>query len=482
MMNNVAHISQALPGAGKTQAFIDHVADGELERGIVLALPTLKLVNDVHERLWGAGVDTIKITSETGSGTSHAVEMVLDDRREDDPLVLVVTHACLRLIDPMCLVGWNLVIDEVPDISNTGSLTIWKATFETFCEPYIDIDEGGLTTLKAGNKALFEKVSEEHSKDKFIVAASVFNALVDSDVDVYVKYQKAKGNYRMGCVGFHDYVECFRCADESHLLGHAVERSLLYLHLEASGFEFKESRYQPEFQSYKMSPTLVPLYKGDRFSKTVLLTNDKGEAKTTWESDVSGEKVIDNAMGHNGTASILTQVHSWCEYDFSDEHMIQTGFDARGLNTFTGVNRTLNLIHGNSSGIEDGLNSMMLGRMGIDEKRGKAAIHYSRCLEMMIQHICRTSIRTFEAQTVPTVHYVPNESMAEQIAEALKIDCEIDRSIMIDPPKRVTEAKANREAKKSQAKALLAEGKQKKEIAEFLGVTPRTITNWLKAS
>lgn len=479
-MNNVAHISQALPGAGKTQAFIDHVADGELERGIVLALPTLKLVNDVHERLWGAGVDAIKVTSETDSGTSHVIEMVLDDRREDDAIVLVVTHAGLRLINPVCLTGWSLVIDEVPDVSNTGSLTIGEATFQAVCEPFLDIADDGLATIKEGKKDRLEKMAREQKQVKFISAASAFNALGDIDIDVYVSHQKAKGSYLMECVGFHDYIECFHYADEAHLLGHAVERSLLYLHLEANGFVFKESRYQPEFQPYKLSPTLVPLYKGNKFSKTMLLTNKKGESKTVWESDVSGEKVIDNAMDHNGEESILTQVHSWCEYDFSAEHIIQTGFDARGLNTFTGVNRTLNLIHGNSSGVEDRLNSIMLERMGVDEERGKAAIRYSRCLEMMIQHICRTSIRMFEAQTVPTVHYVPNEAMAEQIAEALKIDCEIDRSIMIEPPR--TEAKANREAKKSQVKVLLAEGKQKKEIAEFLGVTPRTITNWLKAS
>lgn len=279
-MNNVAHISQALPGAGKTLAFIDHVAEGELEQGIVLALPTLKLVDDVYERLWGAGVDVVKVTSETDSGTSHAVEMLLDDRREDDPLVLVVTHAGLRLIDPRCLAGWNLIIDEVPDITNTGSLAIGEATFQTFCEPFLDIDDDGMATLTEGNKTLFEKVAREHNKASFVVAASAFNALVNDDVDVYVTHQKPKGNYLMGCVGFHDYIECFRCADEAHLLGHAVERSLLYLHLEANGFEFKESKYQPEFQSYKLSPTLVPLYRGNKFSKTMLLTNKKGEAKT----------------------------------------------------------------------------------------------------------------------------------------------------------------------------------------------------------
>lgn len=198
------YISQALPGAGKTQAFIDHVASGELEDHIALALPTLKLVNDVHERLMDAGVLALTVTSETVAGTARTIEQVLDDRDGLEPLVLVITHAALRTIDPLCLNGWKLVVDEVPDITNSGSTIIGENTFKAFWKPYIDIADDGLATIKEGHESLIDGVSQEHMRAKFTVTGSALNALHDSGVDVYIKHQKNQNNYLLGCVGYHD--------------------------------------------------------------------------------------------------------------------------------------------------------------------------------------------------------------------------------------------------------------------------------------
>lgn len=472
----VVYISEALPAVGKTERFIK---DASRDDYIVYALPTLKSVNEIRERFENEGFNVLEVTSRDHDGVASSIESVLEEREYIDPVVLLISHTSLRTIEPWYLEGWTLVIDEVPDISNIGNSVIEGHAFTLTLAPHVvvDVDTGRVTVREESRKTIRDAAKARMRAGAILSDAWV--ALDDDSVDVYIKYQHNKSNYQFNCVGYHDYVSAVDCAKETHILGHAVSRSLFYLHLEASGYKYEVSKFQPGHRPYNLTPVLVPIYKGNRISKSMMMTNKKGQIMDMWSEEVDGHDAIERVMKHNGKEDILIQTHKWCGYNFPD-HAEYAGFDARGLNGYSDYNRTLNLIHGNPSGVEDRLNTQMLSRMGIDETEGKEAIRYGRFLEVIIQHICRTSLRKFEKQEQRTVHYVPNEHAAYELEKLLKIKCDIDTKIMKSSPK--SSSKVEKERKKNLVWDMLADGRAKKDIADFLEVDPSTIRRWLKAS
>lgn len=474
--DKIAYISEALPAVGKTEGFIKNASRDD---HIVYALPTLKSVEEIRERFEKEGFSVLEVTSRDHDYVVSVIESVLRERECIDPVVLLICHNSLRAIKPCYLKGWALVIDEVPDISNIGNSVIEEHAFTLTLAPHVVVEE---TTGRVNVRKESRKTIRNAAKARLNIGAILSDAWValdDDSIDVYIKYQQKQGNYQFNSVGYHDYVPAVDCANETHILGHVVSRSLFYLHLAASGYKFDVSCFQPAHKPYNLPPVLVPIYKGNRISKSMMMTNKKGKIMDVWSEEVDGHDAIARVMDHNGETPILIQTHKWCGYQWP-EHAEHTGFDSRGLNVYSNYNRTLNLIHGNPSGVEDRLNTLMLHRLGVDEKEGKKAIWYGRFVELIIQHICRTSLRKFDVQEERTVHYVPNEQVANEIEKLLKIKCEIDPSIMKYPPESIS--KAGREKKKNLAMNMLAEGRASKDIADFLKVDTSTLRRWLKAA
>ncbi|OJA05260.1 helix-turn-helix domain-containing protein [Halomonas sp. QHL1] len=470
------YISDALPAVGKTEKFIKSASKND---HIVYALPTLKSLNEIRERLEKEKFNVLEVTSRDHFGVASVIGDLLKNREYIDPVVMLISHAGLRTIEPKHLKDWTLVIDEIPDISNISNSIIEENSYTLTLSSHILVDEDtGKVTVRNESKKTVRAAAKARMRVGSILP-DTWVALDDDSVDVYIKYQIKLKNYQFNCVGYYDYVTAVDYAKETHILGHAVSRTLFYLHLEASGYTFEESKFQPEPRPYNLTPVLVPIYSGDRISKAMLTTNTKQQVTYVWSDEVDGHEALVRVMEHNGENPILIQTHKWCGYKWPD-HAENIGFDARGLNGYQDFNRTINLIHGNSSGIEDRLYTLMLERMGIDEQVGKDAICYSRFFEMIIQHICRTSLRKFEGQAERTVHYLPNEHTAKEIEKLLKIKCEIDTSIMRSPP--LSDFQAGLEKKKNLAWGMLADGRAKKDIADFLDVDPSTLRRWLKAA
>lgn len=482
-MTDIVRVASGIPGSGKTESFISTISADE---DVLLVLPTKALTKDVVKRLRDKGIESYVINSDYyPAKVKNTVEDSLTELKYvQGGCVVIITHQTLTNIDPAVLNGWKVVVDEVPAISNTHQKGLGINLFKDSFDHLVTWNEDGVVQILDGKlHEVMVRKAEAGVDSAMSIQSLVFGALLKpkAEVCIDIKEEGSSLKYYIKVIDHHDYKSIIENSNEFHVMGNAVENSLFYKYIKANGFKTKLSEYTPAFREYNKTPTLVPLFKGDRFSKTMLHTRNDGTDSLTFDSDCLGYKAIQRALDYIGDNNVLVQVHTWVAFPFSDYDNVEvTPFDARGLNTYTSHNHTLNLAHGNPNTIEDQMNVRMLEMMGVDIAEGKAAIRYERSIESMVQHIARTSIRTFQDQEQATVHIIPTLADAKEIERALRKKCSIDSSIMIDVP--ATPNKAAKEVQINKAVDMLATGMKKKDIAAALSISRPTLNNWLKAA
>lgn len=486
-MNNTVYIAEALPGAGKSQGFINALDQQDyFKESVVLALPTKVLTKDIVKRLQDVGINAVVINSDTTKRVASHVELALLEREELGPVVLVITQETLKSIDPAYLDGWSLVMDEVSKVANNTMKLIGINAFAHYFEEFVDIDPvTSRAYIKAGLKREARNTYYDVVDDRGMATiANTLGALLKDDCEVYIKEvedKDGKAKWQVKAIDYHDYTKVFRFPKKVTLMGNGVTKSLMYKHLARAGYDFEVSEYSPAFKPYKLAPTLLPMFPGSRISATMMMTKPDGSVATEWSEDVLLHQALKRCMEYLDDVPTLAQVHSWCKFPFEDyPNVTVTPFDARGLNTYADHCHTINLIHGNADTNEDQMNTRMLERMDLDVDEGKEALRYERLQEMIVQHITRTQIRKFDGQESPTFHIVPNEAIAEEIGQALKTPYLIDRSLIMQP--YATKAMASKVVQIEEARKLKAQGLSNRQIAKELGVSAPTVGNWFKAA
>lgn len=474
-MNNAVHIANALPGAGKTQHFIDGVKRHDR---VLLAAPTIKLGNDIKDRLVSSGIATTILNSEsiTLGNVKDSIEKALQEI--DYGCVVIITHTALLSIDAARLQGWCVVIDEVPNINNCQSAAIGFSTFGDLFDSRVQVHEDGTVTMMEGMEHEIRERYPQAHRAKIYPSIVMFGGLIDPTAEITL--EKKDKEYIIMKSAYHDFSKIIEHSKELHVLGNAIERSLFYRLVIARGFLIEESRYQPDSKRYTMAPTIIPLFSGERISKTILLTRKDGTRSDTFDESCIGWSVLGNALDSLNGRPALVQIYDWAKtFPFDRYSNVEiTPFDARGLNGYSSHSTTVNFIHGNPDPLQGRMNRRMLELMKVDVVEGEKCIRYERYIEAMVQHIARTDIRNYELQESPTTHIVPCEGAALEIQEALKIACHIDTSLMVPTPQSASSL--SRSEKKRKALVMLKDGYSVSEVASLLGVTRQTIYNWMK--
>jgi hypothetical protein len=481
MKDKTIYIAEALPGAGKTEAFIKQL-DTDPYKRYLYAVPTKVLSKDVLKRIQAIDIQHVYvINSDTHKHVTEAVECAL---LEDDPKVLVITHKTLLDIDPCYLQDWHVVIDESPTVANNLTRDIGDHAYANFLEKFIEIDEGSTrASIKRGMSREARSTYADVATDKGMsTIASCLGALLRGRADVFISSfldkHTDKWKWKIRMIDYFDLSTIFEHARETHILGANVTKTLAYQHALSKGYDIQPSKFTPKRKGYKFASHIYPLIAGNKVSKTMLLTMPDGSVSEEWNDQVYGNIPIRNALDYANGEPILVQVHDWCKFPF-DEHpnALRIPFDARGLNTYSDVYHTLSLIHGNPSPIEDQNNSEMLVKMGVSSETGKAALRNERYRELIFQAATRSSIRTFKNDR-PTIHFVPTEESGLHLAFDLKGCSFVLKDLTREPP---ASAHSNKlEAKIANAKALSNEGLSARKIASMLGVSNSTVSLWLK--
>lgn len=485
-MTRKIHIAEALPGSGKTQAFIESLDADNFNQHIVLALPTKRLTSEVRGKLEDNSIPHLVINSDYAKRVAYTVQNTLEDIESLDPCVLIITHATLKQVPPESLIDWTLVIDEVPTVANNFCKPVGLHTYQSFLAPYIEVGEDSRATLKPERKLEARDIYYEVVEDKGLETIyKTLEALLKPNPEVYVESKEDLKDGRLKhyikAVDFHDFSEAFEACEEVHILGNGISKSVLYAHLVSQGFTIETSRFTPSKRTYAKTPTLLPLFSGSRMSKTLMLTMPDGSVADQWTEGCTGHLALERMIDYVGEEPVLVQTHSWCKFPFDLYPNIEViPFDARGINGYSSVAYTTSLIHGNPDTNEDHLNGLMFERMGMDVAKGKSALRYERYIEAMVQGLTRSNIRKFEEQEFPTYHIVPTEDAAREVEEALGINCIYDYSLAGKRPQTRTQSK--REQLQKKAKELSHQGMSARAIAKKLGKSNRTISSWLKAA
>lgn len=475
--NQPAYIVSCPMGSGKTASVIANMKE---DRNYLIAVPKIDLAESIAERIEdNTDLDVQEIHSSDGEygPVKDRIEQALSEGREGS--VVIVTHTSLLNIEPSYVAGWTVIVDEVPNIDNCRSKRMGYNNFKDSFGEYVIVGEDLMCSLESMYiMDIRERYAEAKRTDQEELVI-MYGGLLSETSEV--ELEDHDGTWLIKSQGYKDFSKIIDHADEFHVMGNGVEKTLFYLFLQAKGYEIKESIFTPVFNGYDLPPTLVPMVKGDKFSKEIMLTKEDGSVSKTFDKECFGWSILKEALEYHKNERVIVQVFKWMKeaFPFKDYPNVEvTEFDVRGLNEYRDYHRTVNLIHGNPTPIQGRMQERMFEMMGVDPEKAREAVRHERHIEPMAQHILRTDMRNIGNQKAVTITVVPTVEVAEEIEEILQIKCKIDKSIMREPPK--SKAKQAREELIKKAIELDMQGMSARAIAKELGKGNKTISNWLK--
>lgn len=474
---NDVYVVSAPMGSGKTAGVLESMTK---DTNYLFCVPKIALADSICNRAKEHNdLDVEAIHSKAGYGglVKDHIETALSEGRQGS--LVIITQASLLEIDPYYLDGWTVIVDEIPNIDTCKSKAIGYTNFDDLFKAYVHVDKDLMCHYEPLELKEIQSRLTEAKRTNQEEIVLMYGGLLDATTEVQL--EEHNGTWLIKHQGYLDYSNVIDGCDEFHIMGNGVEKTLFYLYLKAQGYRIKESPFTPAFNGYDMPPTLVPMVKGDRFSKQMMLTRDDGTESESFDKDCFGWKLLEEALEFHKNEHVLVQVFGWMKEAFPFKRYSNvevTEFDVRGMNDHRDYHRTVNLIHSNPSPIQGRMQERMFEMMGVDAEEARQAVRHERAIEPMAQHILRTDMRNIGNQKMATVTVVPTMLMAKKIEEVLQIECNIDTSIMRDPP--MSAAKVNRAELQRKAYELHLSGMSKVAIGRELDKDRKTIHKWIK--
>lgn len=480
-INNI-YYNSALPGKGKTEAFIKEIDNNPyfLKR-IVYASATKVLASSVRKRLESRELPLHELNSSTvrNKPISYAVEEAL---LELEPKVLLITHKTLAAIDHSFLEGWEVYIDEDPAIEEIRELPVGEAKYETHFEKYAIPVTGNELQLNDAYKyearLVYQEGRDEEREDHLTV---FLGALLSDRHKVYAtkhtsKKKRHANEWLIRTVGLTDYTGIYDNAKCTTFLGSNIHKGLALSLARQKGYNLIDTTKKA---AYANCPILFPLVNAIRNSKAMMYTDPlTGKLSTNWEAGNFGEAMFHQAMRVVGDRKAIIAVHAYMDLPFHEyPNLTVVPMDCRGLNDYSDYECSISLVHGNPSPTEDASRKDLARIAGVDYELVKDALDWRRLNDLNLQIMARVKIRLYD-NTEQTYHIVPTYGDARRLMQEINSTCIIDTSHMIEPPKSY--AKRGQEDNSQIAKGLKASGLSNRKIAEKMGVTHRTIGLWLK--
>lgn len=483
------HYSNAPCGSGKTINVINKISS---EDRVVMSVPTKDLCDSISSmfKLFREDINTVTIHGDVTNKVGADILTTINNynsmnsdyealgMKGGDGVVLIITHQSLRTIPFENTEEWDLIIDEVPDVSMNRSSHVSSDYYNRLLSDFFDIDDQNKMTIKSEvDVEDIVDLYKEAKRSQVTPSEIAFNAVLNKDT-CHLEWVSDT----LKCIGYYDYTKVFQSFNEVHVLGNNIQKSLFHLLLISKGYTPVESKYSPEFNGYKLPPVLVPLVAGDRFSKEIMFTNTTGKRNNRFDESTFGWQLMKRSFDYHSGERVLFHGMSWMKPFFKKEHypnVTVIPFDVRGMNNYRTYHRTSHIMHGNDSPHEKEMNERMLEMMGVGECEGMQAIRHMRLVEPITQAMLRTEMRNLDEQENQVIAIVPTMELAKQIAEHLNVECVIDDSIMCRPPERISDAKERKEEKIRKAISLYNTGMKKVEVCKELNISRPTLNKWL---
>lgn len=474
----VINVAEALPGSGKSTKFIEALLSLIYTSKTLYAMPTNALIKELALAIkLKVGISPLVITSDTVDHVTEHLEKVLAANTQ--PLVMI-THEALRRVDPRLLEGWELVVDEVPSVSDCQSYQFDSISYLGSLGNYLTVGTDKKAALKLENVALVENMI--NAKDSSALSESaldVLKAMLTPKCSVEVEAQTIKGKRLVRIVRYRDFLPAFSNANSVHILANNVQDTLLGIHATYQGWQFEPSLFTPEFDGYGKRVELHP-FLTTKYSKTQSMMQRNGIPAETWDEGVQLADWLRCITAMVGDEKGLAFAHQWMKYNFS-ESITKLPIDSRGINGYQDRHIAICLQHGNVSP-DDALSFNTLGEMlGVPIAEVRKAIEFERFYESTLQAVARTSLRD-RSSTEPVTLFVQSMDMAVYLQEKLGRLATINTDLVMTPwEKQESEKKKAKAQQQAEVISLLIEtGMSRQDIAIDLGIPYPTIKRWTK--
>uniref|UniRef100_UPI002D7EBA2C DEAD/DEAH box helicase n=1 Tax=Pseudomonas nitroreducens TaxID=46680 RepID=UPI002D7EBA2C len=282
-MKKIIFAAIAAPGAGKTQALINQLKNSvKSGEKVVIALPTLKLNQEIIGRMETAGLKPRVINSEETDGkpVSQVINGVLQNGNES---IILVTHEGILRSDPSFLKGYTLIFDEVPSAIELDHFAMKLDEAREILDPteiignQLKIKQGLVTKIKnrVGN---YKKSSSDRVLKSVLSQAEykVFSTILNNNI-VHIEQGKLEDKE---VIHFHvisekDYLPHINASKECHILAANIQGGLFDLLVKNAGISYKKSKFTPAPFAYTCDITIYPML-NKSWSKTQALKSDGG--------------------------------------------------------------------------------------------------------------------------------------------------------------------------------------------------------------
>lgn len=458
----------ARPGAGKTEALLNQLPlFFDAGKRILLALPTLALINDVEKRASATGIHSYVIDHQAGEPVVPKLELALQEQRES---FIICTQEALRCVKALLLQGWILVIDELPTVVAYPDYALKPDELSRVLD-YVEEREGRLWIKDECAASVRDQIDTNRADSMGVAcstlgasAANIFRLLL-AEIRVSIDDPQANGVRHVRAVEeLQGWWEILGYADETHVLAANLVGSEFELFAMVHGFTFKESVLTPEPYEYTCPVRIYPIMpRGRIFSKQAMQASH-GDRRLI---DVA----LTMALQRTGSRPLLFANKWACFQNLA--HVQYVKKDCRGLNSFDDATEAILLFGGNPSP------SDLKGLEHLQEKYGTSfmeAFITTRLLEPSLQAVTRTAIRRSD-NTSPIHLYVQDERVAQYLVATYLPEAEIDWSLSEEIPVK-PDGRKREHPQHAEVLQQLSDGVPIKVIARTCKVTPKTIRRW----
>ena len=465
----------AAPGAGKTGALLSNLPTiQKTGRRVVLALPTLVLIDHIAERASQVGIPFRIVDHRNGELVAPELETALRDKHDS---FILCTQAAIRGVDHSLLHGWTLVIDEVPKVVDYPDYALNPTELSRVLD-YTEEANGQLWIKEELRQVVMDQVSTNRADSMRTdcstlgpSAANIFRLLL-SNVAVFIDTRLENGiRHVHAAEEFLDWWNIISFADEVHVLAANIANGEFEVFAKLNGFTFKESIFTPQARQYTSPVTIYPIMpKGQIFSKTKMIASH-GDGKLY-------DFTMEIILKETDTKPLLF-ANKWIRPKQKSK-VQQVQMDCRGLNGYDSATEAILLFGGNPSPSDMKGLEYLSKKYGQDLQVMQTAFVTTRLLEPSLQAVTRTAIRRVD-NTSPIKLFVQDDRVLRHLVEGYLPNAVIDWSLSEKIPVK-PDGRRKEHSQKLAALALIDEGISNKEIARRLSVSPKSIRNWIAKS
>ncbi|WP_312245774.1 DEAD/DEAH box helicase family protein [Stutzerimonas nitrititolerans] len=439
-MKNKIYISAGVPGSGKTEELLRQAKKWIfLGRKLVLAVPTLKLIDEIVSRCSKLELQCFPICGEATTG--RRVQL-LEESLQNGRDFIITTHAAIMEIDPKTFGNYIVVFDELPQVVSVECSNVRQADLDSLLVnlAYDNCRLELIAEKKAHALKLHKSYSRASVSSRAGTACSklefrIYDCLLHNGCTLVRPYN-SRDEYNIATAKVTDFFERIRFANEVHILTATLAGGVFHTIALAKGFRFEPSRFCPPEHAYQSQVTLYPLCT-TKWSRAKALTTTNGEmlADHSGKGNQYIDKMIAAAHHNNGSKPMLLFCNHWLKKKTVSQYIdlqVCPG-DNRGINAYDTYSAAVLVYSGQPS--PHHVPALRLLEENLSIPRGKLleAWRVTEKLERALQDVTRTAIRKNDNEQSIDL-YVQDEEVCTYLIRNCMPNAKVDYSIATPSP------------------------------------------------